>query len=112
MDEFQNFTTLSVANMISELRKFRVGLILANQHLSQLEPDIRSAVLGNAGTLVSFRLGAEDAAIVARELAPTFLPEDLIGLGNHSIYLRLMIDRVPSMPFSASTVRPDDLAFS
>jgi hypothetical protein len=112
MDEFQNFTTLSVATMISELRKFRVGLILANQHLSQLEPDIRSAVLGNAGTLVSFRLGAEDAAIVARELAPTFLPEDLIGLGNHSIYLRLMIDRVPSMPFSASTVRPDDLAFS
>jgi len=109
LDEFQSFTTLSVANMISELRKFRVGLVLAHQHLHQLEPDIRHAVLGNAGTLIAFRLGAEDAAVIAREFSPTFEMEDLIGLPNFWMYLRLMIDRAPSAPFSAETLSPGEL---
>lgn len=109
VDEFQNFTTLSVATMISELRKYHVGLILANQNLHQLPMEVRHAVLGNVGTLVSFRVGAEDAPILAREFSPTFSTEDLVGLANHKIYLKLMIDMAPSWPFSAETLRPEDL---
>jgi hypothetical protein len=71
-DEFQTFTTLMIATMLPELRKYGVGLTLAHQYLGQLSPDIRSAVLGNAGTLVSFRVGAEDALYLAREFQPTF----------------------------------------
>jgi len=106
IDEFQSFTTLSVANMVSELRKFRVGLVLAHQHLYQLEPEVRHAVLGNAGTLVSFRLGPEDAQMIAREFEPVFTPQDLVNLPNHSIYLKLMIDGMPSKAFSATTLHP------
>lgn len=102
VDEFQNFTTLSFASMMAELRKFGVGLTLANQHLAQLEPDIRHAVLGNAGTLIAFRVGAEDAGLLAREFQPVFGVEDLLNLPNRAFYLRLMIDGAPSKPFSAA----------
>jgi hypothetical protein len=70
---------------LRELRKYRVGLVLANQYLHQLDPDIRHAVLGNAGTLISFRLGAKDAPYIARELAPKFKDIDLMSLPNHHI---------------------------
>ena len=109
IDEFQSFTTLSVANMISELRKFGVSLTLAHQHLQQLEPDVRHAVLGNAGTLISFRLGVEDAALIGKEFEPLFQPLDLLSLPNHDIYLKLMIDGEPSRPFSATTLHPSTL---
>ncbi len=108
IDEFQSFTTLSVANMISELRKFGVGLTLAHQHLDQLEPEVRHAVLGNVGTLISFRIGPEDARVMAREFEPVFFPEDLVNLPNHSIYVKLMIDGSPSRPFSANTLHPGE----
>jgi type IV secretory pathway TraG/TraD family ATPase VirD4 len=104
VDEFQSFTTLSVANMISELRKYRVGLLLAHQHLHQLELDVRHAVLGNVGTLISFRLGPEDARVIARELEPVFGSYDLVNLPNHDVYLKLMIDGAPSKPFSAHSL--------
>lgn len=104
VDEFQNFTTLSLANMLSELRKFGVGTVLAHQYLHQLDPDIREAVIGNAGSLISFRLGASDAGFIARELEPIFAPVDLLNLPNHNIYLKLMIDGAPSKPFSAATL--------
>jgi Type IV secretion-system coupling protein DNA-binding domain len=107
LDEFQNFTTLSVANTVSELRKFGLGLVLANQHLHQLEPDVMHAVLGNAGTLITFRVGPEDARKLAREFEPVFDTEDLINLRNYDIYLRLMIDGAPSRPFSATTLQPE-----
>lgn len=109
IDEFQSFTTLSIANMVSELRKYRIGLVLAHQHLYQLEPDVRPAVLANAGTLISFRVGPEDAPLIAREFAPAFNVTDLISLPNHNIYLKLMIDGAPSQPFSANTLHPNDL---
>lgn len=112
VDEFQNFTTLSVANMVAELRKYRVGMTFAHQYLHQLEPEVRHAVLGNAGTIISFRLGPEDAALLAREFAPRIGTVDLLNLPNHSIYLKLMIDGAPSSPFSADTLRPEEaLAF-
>lgn len=109
VDEFQNFTTLAIANMLSELRKFGVGMVLAHQYLHQLELDIRHAVLGNAGTLISFRLGAHDAGLIAHEFEPVFDRTDLLSLPNYHIYLKLMIDGTPSAPFSATTLRPDDL---
>jgi Type IV secretion-system coupling protein DNA-binding domain len=104
LDEFHNFTTLMLANMMAELRKYGVGLVLAHQYLHQLEPDIRHAVLGNAGTVISFRVGPEDAAFLAGEFQPKFAALDLMNLPNRSIYLRLMIDGAPSVPFSADTM--------
>jgi DNA helicase HerA-like ATPase len=104
VDEFQNFTTLAIANMLSELRKFGVGMVLAHQYLHQLEPDIRHAVLGNAGTLISFRLGPEDAGFIAREFEPYFDHLDLMNLPNHDICIKLMIDGTPARPFSATTL--------
>jgi hypothetical protein len=103
LDEFHNFTALMLANMMSELRKYCVGLVLAHQHLHQLEPDIRHAVLGNAGTIISFRVGPEDATILAEEFQPKFGALDLLNLPNRSIYLKLMINGTPSLPFSART---------
>ena len=97
------FATESLASMLAELRKYRVSLVLANQYLGQLDSAVRDAVLGNVGTLVCFRVGADDAAMLARELAPVFEPVDLIGLPNRHLYLRLMIDGQVSKPFSAET---------
>jgi hypothetical protein len=104
MDEFHNFTTLSLVNMFSELRKFKVGLTLAHQYMHQLDDEIRRAILGNAGTIISFRVGTEDAQFLSLEMFPTFSMEDFINLPNRHIYLKLMIDGAPSRPFSATTV--------
>lgn len=109
VDEFQTFTTLSIATMLAELRKFGVSMTLAHQYLYQLEPDIRHAVLGNAGTMIAFRLGAKDAAYIARELEPVFDRVDLLNLPNYDIYVKLMIDGTPSRPFSATTLRAVEL---
>ena len=103
-DEFQSFTTLMLANMLPELRKYAVGMTVANQHLQQVDPDVRHAILGNVGTLISFRVGAEDAPYLAREFQPVFGVEDLLNLPNHDLYLKLMIDGAPSPPFSAQGV--------
>jgi len=105
IDEFQSFTTLAMANMLSELRKYRVAFTVAHQYLHQLEADVRHAVLGNAGSIIAFRVGAEDAAYLAREFIPEFEAGDLIRLKNYQIYLKLMIDGMPSKPFSACTLR-------
>ena len=77
---------------------------IPGERLQQLDPDVREAVLGNAGTVISFRLGARDAAYLAQEFQPHFSQADFIGLPNHEIYLRLMIDGAPSRPFSAVTL--------
>ena len=103
LDEFQNFTTLSIANMASELRKYRVGLILAHQYMFQLSPEVREAVLGNAGTVISFRVSARDAAYLAQEFQPTFSQRDFINLPNFQTYVKLMIDGEVSRGFSALT---------
>lgn len=108
LDEFQSFTTLSITTMAPELRKYGVSLVLANQHLAQLAPEIRHAILGNVGTLICFRLGAEDAAVLARQFDPVFESKDLSSLPNFHIYLRLMIAGAPSRPFSATTLRSQE----
>lgn len=105
LDEFQSFTTLSLANMLSELRKYHVGMVLAHQYLAQLDLKVRDAILGNAGTSIVFRLGLADAEILAKEFYPAFSITDLINLPNYHIYLKLMIDGVVSRPFSAIALK-------
>ncbi len=109
VDEFQEFTTLSIANMLSELRKYQVGAVLAHQYLDQLDPAIRYSVLGNAATLIAFRVGSKDATILAREFEPVFDRLDLLNLPNYDVYVRLMIDGTPSTAFSATTLLPTQL---
>lgn len=106
LDEFHNFTTQSLVLMLSELRKYRLSLTLAHQYLTQLEPAIKDAILGNVGTIIIFRIGAQDAEVFAREFAPEFKITDFTNLPNYHIYLKMMIDGKISAPFSAVTLPP------
>lgn len=110
VDEFQNFATESFANILSEARKYRLNLIIAHQYIGQLVTDVstrvRDAVFGNVGTMLMFRIGAEDAEFVAKEFSPHFIEEDMVNLAKYDIYLKLMIDGVTSNPFSALTLPP------
>jgi hypothetical protein len=109
LDEFHNFTTLSLVNMFSELRKFKLGFIVAHQYLNQLPVKIKEAVLGNIGTIVCFRISYADAKYMAQEFYPVFKASDFVELENFHIYLRLMINGKPSRPFSAITITKDRL---
>lgn len=109
LDEFQNYTSPSISGILSELRKFKISLTLANQYLYQLDVDIRNAVLGNIGTLISFRTGQQDAKYLAQEMYPIFKSSDFISLENYDIYLKLMISGKPSRPFSATTIPFQDI---
>ena len=104
VDEFHNFLTLSFANMLAESRKYGLSLVLAHQYVNQLSSEIRNAIFGNVGTMISFRLGMEDAKCLTKEFQPTFDEFDLINLPNFHIYLKLMIDGATSNPFSATTL--------
>lgn len=103
-DEFQSITTIAMANMLAELRKYAVGLVLANQYLDQLTPEVRTAILGNVGTLVVFRVGATDAARLAKELGSEVNPDELILLPNRSFYTRLLVDGAATSPFTGETL--------
>lgn len=103
VDEFQNFATDSFATILSEARKYHLSLTIANQYVAQLEENIRDAVFGNAGTLTSFRIGAADAEYVTKEFEPVFTQEDLINVDKYHAYIRLLIDKVPTAPFSMRT---------
>ncbi len=105
LDEFHTFTTLSIASMLSELRKYHVGLILAHQYISQLDEKVCDAILGNVGTMISFRLGADDAEILEKEFSPEITALDLMSLPNYHVYLKLMVEGVISSPFSAQTLQ-------
>jgi CxxC-x17-CxxC domain-containing protein len=106
VDEFQNFATISFANILSEARKYRLNLILAHQYIEQLAEEVAAAVFGNVGTIASFRVGATDAEVLEKEFAPTFTAEDLVNLTKYDMYLKLMIDGVSSSPFSAIGLPP------
>jgi hypothetical protein len=106
VDEFQNFAVESFASILSEARKYRLNLIMAHQYIAQLSEEVRDAVFGNVGTLITFRVGSPDAVFMEAEFMPRFLPEDIINLPKYGIYLKLMIDGVTSQPFSAVTLPP------
>ena len=109
VDEFQNFATESFTNILSEARKYRLALILGHQYITQMEEEVRDAVFGNVGTLVSFRVGADDAEYLEKEFTPEFLAGDFVSLGKYNIYLKLMIDGLASRPFSAETLPPSSI---
>ncbi|PIQ66582.1 MAG: hypothetical protein COV96_00660 [Candidatus Zambryskibacteria bacterium CG11_big_fil_rev_8_21_14_0_20_42_18] len=106
VDEFQSFADKSFADILSEARKYKLNLTMAHQYIEQMEEEVRDAVFGNVGTMVTFRVGAYDAEVLEKEFAPTFTAEDLVNLGLRQIYLKLMIDSVTSAPFSATTMPP------
>jgi len=106
IDEFQNFSTDSFANILSEARKYRLNLILAHQYIEQLTEKVKPAVFGNVGTLVVFRVGAADAEELVKEFTPTFTEEDIVNLPKYEMYLKLMIDGIASSPFSAIGLPP------
>lgn len=104
VDEFQNFATDSFAHILSEARKYRLSLVLAHQYIMQMEDRVRDAVFGNVGTIIAFRVGAEDAEYLEKEFSPEFSGSDLVSLPKYHIYLKLMIDGVAGRPFSAATL--------
>jgi CxxC-x17-CxxC domain-containing protein len=106
VDEFQNFATESFATILSEARKYRLSLILGHQYIAQMQEEVRDAVFGNVGTLVSFRVGAEDAEFLEKEFMPEFLANDIVNLTKYNIYLKLMIDGMAGRAFSAKTLPP------
>ncbi len=113
VDEFQNFATESFATILSEARKYRLGLVVAHQYIAQLEQEkstkVRDAVFGNVGTMIVFRVGADDAEFLEKEFFEEFSASDFVNLPNAHIYVRLMIDGVSSRPFSARTLPPPPL---
>ena len=109
VDEFQSMMNEAFADILSESRKYKLALTLANQYIEQMEEKVRDAVFGNVGTLVVFRVGPFDAEVLKTVFEPTFTAEDLVELGLGQIYLTLMIDGVGSPPFSAETIPPIEL---
>jgi len=108
VDEFQNFTTDSFASILSESRKYGLGVHLTNQYLAQLPQAIKDSVLGNVGTLVSFAVGAEDAEILAKEFAPKITALDVMGLQRFGFYIKLMMNGKTSEAFSGRGLPPEE----
>ena len=104
VDEFQNFATTSFIKILSEARKYRLNIILANQYIGQVEEDVQKAIFGNAGTLISFVIGAQDAHALSREFGQWYKEEDLVNLGSYQIVIKLAIDNLTSLPFHAVTL--------
>lgn len=106
VDEFQNFANDSFANILSEARKYKLALTVANQYIAQMEETIRDAVFGNMGTTITFRVGPLDAEFMERVFAPVFTAQDLQNVAFGQIFLTLLIDGLASKPFSANTLLP------
>ncbi|MEX0930864.1 MAG: type IV secretion system DNA-binding domain-containing protein [Candidatus Paceibacterota bacterium] len=106
VDEFQSFANSTFANILSEARKYKLNLTIAHQYIEQMEEEVRNAVFGNVGTIISFRVGPFDAEVLETIFSPRFLAADIVNLGFAQIYLTLMIDGIGSAPFSAVTLPP------
>jgi len=106
VDEFQNFATDSFAKILSEARKFKLDLCMTNQYIDQLPLTVRQAIFGNVGTLGSFVVSQSDAALLEKEFAPNITSSDLVSLDAHSMYIKLCIDGMTSVPFSARSLPP------
>lgn len=108
VDEFQNFATDSFCSILSEARKYHLALIMANQYIKQLEKkndtSIRDAVFGNVGTMMSFKVGADDAEYMSKEYAPVLTEQDVLGIANYKAYIKLNINNTTSRPFSLETI--------
>ncbi len=106
VDEFQNFATEAFASILSEARKYRLNLILANQYIAQIPEVVKEAIFGNIGTIITFRVGPSDVDILTKEFSPVFDENDLVNLDKFYIYIKMAIDGVTSPAFSAITLPP------
>ncbi len=104
VDEFQNFATDSFIKILSEARKYKLNLMMANQYMAQIPHEVQKAILGNVGSMISFTVGAEDARIIEHEFGGVFTAKDLVNLENYQIATRLMIDAHSSRAFLATTL--------
>ncbi len=106
IDEFQNISTPSIASILSEARKYKLGLAVAHQFIAQLDPVIKDAVFGNVGSMAVFRVGNEDAQALENQFHPTFSVHDIMNIPNFKAYLRILANGVPTIPFSIDTLPP------
>ncbi len=110
IDEFQNFTTNSICQILSEARKYGLGLVIAHQYVGQLtakgDTAIKDAVFGNAGTMISFKIGSEDAEVLQKEFAPVFDAYDLVNVDKYTAYIKLLVDNAAISPFALKTPWP------
>lgn len=107
IDEFQNFATDSIATILSEARKYRLNLVIAHQFIAQLTEKIRDAVFGNVGSVVAFRVGADDAEFLEKQFTPVFSKSDLLNIDNFNAFARLLIGGATTPPFNIRTIRPE-----
>lgn len=115
IDEFQNYITPSIESILSEARKYRLGLVLAHQYLGQLEKsdaltktnlNLKNAIFGNVGTIMSYKVGPEDGEFMAKYYQPTFSEQDLINMDKFKSVMKLSVDNQPSTPFSIIPINP------
>jgi len=104
VDEFQNFATDAFATILSEARKYKLNLTMANQYIAQMPDEVRDAVFGNVGTLISMQVGFDDAEYFSQQFGEEVLPPDLVGMSKYTAYMRLLIDNMPSRTFSMETL--------
>ena len=115
MDEFQNFITDAFESILSEARKYKLGLTIAHQYIGQLvdpktkDEKIKNAVFGNVGSMLNFKIGAQDAEYMVKEMAPVFSDQDLINLRGFQTCIKLSIDNVITQPFSMNTYKTWEL---
>lgn len=109
VDEFQNFATDSFATILSEARKYKLNLTMANQYIAQMPDEVRDAVFGNVGTILSMQIGFDDAEYMSQQYGEEVLPADLVSLSKYTAYTRLLIDGMPSKTFSLDTLPPPQL---
>lgn len=107
IDEFQNVTTDSIATILSEARKYRLSLNIAHQYIAQLKEEIKNAVFGNVGSMAVFRVGVEDAEMLAKQFDPVFTSQDIIKLDNYNCYVKMLANGMPTKPFNMQTLAPE-----
>ena len=105
VDEFQNFATETFADILSEARKYRLNLTVANQFIGQIGEDLKNAVFGNVGTVVAFRVGVTDANYLQHEFSPTFTEQDLVNIEAPHTYMKTIVNGEPVVPFSLDTTK-------
>lgn len=108
IDEFQNISTPAIASILSEARKYKLGLTMAHQFIAQLQPEIKDAVFGNVGSMAAFRVGNDDAEVLESQFAPVFTASDLMNVPNWNAFLRVLANGTPTVPFSLATISPPE----
>ena len=105
VDEFQNFATPDFAVILSEARKYRLNLCVANQFIGQMEEEVKNAIFGNVGTIISFRVGVTDANYLQHEYQPVFNEDDLLNIDRFHVYVKTIVENDPVPPFSMDTTK-------